>query len=375
MGLAWTTSNASSVTVSASPAQSGWSGSASSYGSKTVTPTTTGTIVYKLLATGHSGAVVSTTVSVKVLAPVLTNGLVVVPPPVIIPTSTPASPKSTPTSTLPITAGIQWGAYAGDSPSSLASFESMVGAPVDVQAIFMSWTDSLPSGYKTTVAGAGKTLAIYWEPTVDDDTINSGSQDAIITSLAQQLSAYGGKVILILNEEVNCDNTDPWGGTYGTNNATKAIAAFQRIHNIVKPIASNVLFAYDVNNDSCYSTAASNSLTAYYPGSAYVDIVGLSGFNFGNPWETWQQTFIGDNSIPTLETLGKPVWILSAGSVDGPLKAQWISDMAAGVKQYNIAGWIWFNQDDATTPGSGDTIDWTINSDPAALTAFKALSL
>jgi hypothetical protein len=214
---------------------------------------------------------------------------------------------------------------------------------------------------------------VYWEPTVNDDTINSGSQDAIITNFANSLKSYGGKTILVLNEEVNCDNWSAWGGTSGSNNNTKAIAAFRHIHDIVKGIAPNVLFAYDVNNDSCYSTSPSNSLTAYYPGDAYVDIVGVSGFNFGNPWESWQDAFITNNAIATLQPLGKPVWILATASLDGAQKAQWISDMAAGAKKYNIAGWIWFHQNDTQVPGSGSSINWMVNSNPTALTAFQTV--
>ena len=50
--LTWSTTNATSCTASAAPAGSDWSGSQSSAGSQSVTPTSLGTINYALTCTG-----------------------------------------------------------------------------------------------------------------------------------------------------------------------------------------------------------------------------------------------------------------------------------------------------------------------------------
>ena len=54
--LTWSTTNATSCTASADPAESDWSGSQSSAGSQSVTPASLGTINYALTCTGAGGS-------------------------------------------------------------------------------------------------------------------------------------------------------------------------------------------------------------------------------------------------------------------------------------------------------------------------------
>jgi beta-mannanase len=118
---------------------------------------------------------------------------------------------------------------------------------------------------------------------------------------------------------VNCDKSDPWGGAYKGNTVASTIAAFQHEAALVKGIAPNVKIAYSANNDSCYNLA---SLTAYYPGDNFVDIIGIDGFDFGG--QSWDQIF--DHAILPLQVLGKPIWILSEGIVPMDNQSQFITD-------------------------------------------------
>jgi mannan endo-1,4-beta-mannosidase len=101
---------------------------------------------------------------------------------------------------------------------------------------------------------------------------------------------------------------------------------------------SNVRFAFDVNNDSVPATAR-NSLTSYFPGGDFVDLVGVDGFNFG--WQAWAQVF--GTALQTLKTAypTKPLWVLSTGSVDN--QTEFLSDMVAGAKHYGVSGVIFFS--------------------------------
>ena len=65
----------------------------------------------------------------------------------------------------------------------------------------------------------------------------------------------------------------------------------------------------------------------------------------------------------------KPIYIFSLGSTEATDKAAWITEgLGTDIKNYaNIAGWIWFNEN----VGSGQ--NWLVNSDPAALAAFKSV--
>ncbi len=262
----------------------------------------------------------------------------------------PTPPSSTPSPVS--TSTLQWGVYTNNKQAGVNAFAKSLGITPEWQMLFAAPRDGFPTGFTGN-------LVIFLEPRVDDASMISGSIDSQLTAFAKGAAAYSGQIILPLNEEVNCSNTDAWGGTFKGNTAASAIAAFQHIENVIKPIAPNIKFAYDVNNVSCYSSAASNSLTAYYPGNAYVDIVGVDGFNFGG--QKWAQVF--DSALRTLKQYGKPLWILSEGSTQN--KSQFISDTFSGASTYGLSGFLYFN----ANVGGGN---WTLDS--TAMSTLKSLA-
>jgi hypothetical protein len=245
---------------------------------------------------------------------------------------------------------LQWGAYTGNSQESARDFASQLGKTPPWQMIFVNVADGFPRGFTGN-------LAIFLEIPVDDDAILDGSQDADLKFFAQGAAKYGGQIILALNEEVN-GNANIWSGTVRGNTPGKAIAAFQHEVNIIKPIAPNIKFAYSVSHRSVPDSAA-NSLTSYYPGDHFVDVIGVSGSNLGT--ETWDQVF--GAALQTLGQYHKPLWILSEATVQN--RAQFITDTFAGAKKYHLAGFLYFNQ-------KGGDGDWLL--DAAAMSALKRLT-
>ncbi len=207
---------------------------------------------------------------------------------------------------------------------------------------------------------------MYWENYgYSVDSINAGTYDSYIRSFAQSAASGGCPVILSIFHEMN-GNWDDWDGTVGNNSPAKLIAAWQHIHNIfVAANATNVKFAWVMNSDSVPNVSG-NQFSDYYPGSAYVDYVGIDGFNFGNPWESFDQIF--DGPVAQMQTYGKPIYLTSMGSVAGPQKAAWITEgLGTHVKSYtNVKGWVYFDENDTGT-------NWLINSDSASLAAFKSV--
>ena len=246
--------------------------------------------------------------------------------------------------------GLQWGAYTGNTQESARDFAIKLGKTPPWQMIFVNVADGFPRGF------AGN-LVIFLEIPVDDDAILDGSQDADLKFFAQGASKYPGQIILALNEEVN-GNSNIWSGTVRGNTPAKAIAAFQHEENIIKPVAPNIKFAYSVNHRSVPDSAG-NSLTSYYPGDKFVDVVGVSGSNLGT--ETWDQVF--GSALQTLGQYHKPLWILSEATVQN--KAQFIADTFAGAKKYHLAGYLYFNQ-------NGGDGDWLL--DVSAMATLRRLA-
>ena len=248
------------------------------------------------------------------------------------------------------TPGLQWGAYTGNTQESARDFAAKLGKALAWQMIFVNVADGFPRGF------AGN-LAIFLEIPVDDDAILDGSQDADLKLFAQGAAKYSGQIILALNEEVN-GNSNMWSGTVKGNTPAKAIAAFQHEVNIIKPIAPNIKYAYSVSRRSVPESAA-NSVTSYYPGDNFVDVVGVNGTNVGA--ETWDQVF--GSALQTLSQYHKPLWILSEATVQN--KAQFIADTFAGAKKYHLAGFLYFNQ-------NGGDGDWLL--DAKAMAELKRLT-
>ena len=278
----------------------------------------------------------------------------------------PVSTTTVPTTGTPTTTPVRklvWGAYVGDSRADLGTFETKVGRSVDIRSVFYGFGDSFPMHYSETLGKQGKTLLLFWEPAFGYDSINNGSQDAVIRKFATDAKAYSYPVMLSPFHEMN-GNWAPWGATLNGNTPAKFISSWKRIKNLFDEVgATNVKFALVYNSDSIPNIVG-NQIPDYYPGDAYVDYIGVDGFNFGTPWVNFQKIF--EKSLTVLVKYNKPIYIFSMGSVPGLEKANWIRD-ALGVQVHKypeIYGWVWFNQ-------NGADGNWLVDSDPNSLSAFK----
>lgn len=280
------------------------------------------------------------------------------------PTSTPVVPPPSTIPPLPTSTKVQWGAFTGGTTASLNTFSTLVGKQPNLVGVFIGDGDSFTSDFSSFFS-TGKTLVVYWESNLTAKQIANGSADTFVSNWAKQIKAYGGPVVLAPLDEMNGD----WSAYNGDPINYKA--AWIRVHNLFAGV-TNVKFAYTVNNTS-EPDVASNGVTIYYPGDAYVDIVGIDGFNgylaWGGPSLTWNQVFVtnSDGTLPRFKSAfpNKPIWIMSTASCQGTTKPTWINQMGTGIQQYGIQGWVWFNVN--------KECNWTVNSDPASLAAFKTL--
>jgi hypothetical protein len=267
-----------------------------------------------------------------------------------------------------------WGAYVGWLAGDAPAFEAKVGKTMDLQATFVHWgNESDFPGYLTASDEAKpKTLVIFWEamdyndPAVDQPrfsyrAILRGDWDDYIRSFAAAAKNYGEPVILIPFEEMNGD-WYPWSGTENGNTPAEHIAAYRYLREFFRS-AANVKFGWDVNSDSVPDTGG-NRIDKYYPGAAYVDYVGLDGFNFGDPWLSFGDLF--GSGLKKLAAYRKPIYIFSMACAEDKRKADWIRDaLTAQITAYPlIAGWVWFNEKKEK--------DWRVWSDPSSLAAFRA---
>jgi len=239
---------------------------------------------------------------------------------------------------------------------------------------FVSWSESFPGGLCDLVRAEGAVPMITWEPwhaTVE--SIATGEFDSYINDFALAARNWGGRLFLRPMHEMN-GNWYPWSGFYsGTG---EVVAAWKRIYGIFSGVgATNVTFVWSINHRSVPSPEGWNRIENYYPGDAYVDWIGVDGYNWigdsGEPtYESFSQLF--SSVYATLEALAssKPLMISEFACAEGPDKDAWITNAFNSLKGSSFSkfkAFVWFNIIKER--------DWRVDSSPAALSAFSSSML
>ena len=252
---------------------------------------------------------------------------------------------------------------------SLALRRRQLGREQRILHGFYEWTDDLPRwlpGIDPPGSDATATPMISWRGTWYDE-INDGRFDDMIATAARRLAEHRKPTLLRWGWEMNTD-WFLWTGESNGRNPAGYVAAWRRLHRIFREQgADNVAWVWSPNWNSAPAEAW-NHWRHYYPGDDYVDWVGISGYNLDD--ESPGALFDG---IYADYSARKPIMITEVGAVDrgGSTKADWITAFAAWVQRNPaVGGVVWFDTD--THPGVDEK--WCVDSDPAALAAYRAMA-
>jgi len=268
---------------------------------------------------------------------------------------------------------------------------ALANSELDAVAVLVNENPSIVMSYKDfnqsvsiaeldSVRARGATSLITWEPwawggginqpAYSSDNITAGAHDAYLTKWGQALATWGEPVMLRYGHEMN-GNWYPWSDGVNGNTTGDYAAAWRHVHDVVAATgATNVSWVWSPNIPYTGSTP----LTGLYPGSTYVDVVALDGYNWGTSaaWGTWQApAALFDAGLAQLRTLapGKQIIIAETASAEaGGSKAEWNTALVAYLaKQTDVTGFVWFHFFKET--------DWRIDSSPTSTTALnKALA-
>jgi beta-mannanase len=162
-------------------------------------------------------------------------------------------------------------------------------------------------------------------------------------------------------------NWNPWSEGVNGNLAGQFVRAWRHVHNLfVQARATNVVWVWNPNVNFTGSTP----LAGLYPGDAYVDVVGLDGYNWGTSqtWSTWQTpTQVFAATVAAVKKLtARPILLCEvASSEEGGIKAAWMAQFFAYLAATPaIHGFAWFEFNKET--------DWRVESSLASERAFIA---
>ncbi|CAG0928124.1 Endoglucanase H [Thermoflexales bacterium] len=196
-----------------------------------------------------------------------------------------------------------------------------------------------------------------------------GDHDEHIRQWAMEARNWGHPFFLRFNWEMNGD-WFPWSEGRNGNHAGEFVQAWRHVHDIFTEVgASNVTWVWCPNVEH----AEAIPLEGLYPGDAYVDWIGMDGYNWGSEqgqpigWQSFQEVF-GATYARLIElSPNKPLMIAEISSTEtGGSKAEWITDALVEQLPKNfpqVKAVVWFNW-------NTDEMDWVIESSPAAQAAF-----
>jgi mannan endo-1,4-beta-mannosidase len=254
-------------------------------------------------------------------------------------------------------------------------------------AMVMYWRDWAASGaidpkVVKAIYGQASIPIISWEPgsyrvgsgqsKYSLASIITGKWDRYIRHFARALRSYRRSVLLRFAHEMN-GNWYRWCGQ-----PKEYVAAWRHVHGLFEAEgARNVKWVWspNVNWDGLHP------FEPYYPGDAYVDWLGLDGYNRPRTgWNPFTQIFrVAYQSITALSD--KPVMIAETGTAEptaaeaaaGDTKAKWIMDLyrAAVPSMPRIRAVVWFDVDESQKDATGaQGYDNRIETSPQAEQAF-----
>lgn len=256
---------------------------------------------------------------------------------------------------------------------NLASFQSTIGKKMAVVLWFHYWCVPFPSAEADGVVNNGSIPLITWEPWISNaagtlEAIASGSYESYVTDFMQAAKDWGKPLFLRFAHEMN-GNWYPWDG-FHNGGAGSGPERYKRawiyIYNVKNRVGANNVYMVWCPNNTNLPSEDWNNLAAYYPGDAYVEWVGMDGYNWGyGSWQNFDSIFNTIYQALTALT-SKPLMIGEFASAEqGGSKAAWITDAFSQIKDHytKIKLFCWFNINKER--------DWRVDSSSASAAALK----
>ncbi|MGB9986549.1 glycoside hydrolase family 26 protein [Salarchaeum japonicum] len=280
-----------------------------------------------------------------------------------------------------MTEPLRTGAFVGSEVESFSRADAMEqwqGTGLDVQNVFTTWdtaTDPLHGIFDRqlrAIRDAGRTPMLTWEPFTDgpEETpadvasrIVAGEHDDYLARFSRALDEWlnegeDRRLFLRFAHEPNGD-WYPWAPAAGGVGSADAYADMWRYVRDAVGADDRVTWVWAPN----HVDVGEHTAESLYPGEAYVDWVGVDGFNWGatEPWSTWQSPCeVFEDMLARVDALGDhpvciPEYASTSVTADGhnvAAKNRWIREFFAYVRDSPVELAVWFNIDKET--------DWAV---------------
>ncbi|MDH3226460.1 MAG: glycosyl hydrolase [Thermoleophilia bacterium] len=252
---------------------------------------------------------------------------------------------------------IKVGVYQDSPVQKTPGLRKAVGNRVRVVSVYLSTGKSLNPSLIRWANRNRIQLMITWmpdngkakrvQPRFRLAKIARGSEDKRLIKLGKETKKLKIAPIIRPMPEMNTP-WYPWSGTVNKNNAKKYKAAFKRVRARLKKGGGKrvrIMWAPYVRS---FPERPTNTIANYFPGRKYVDVAGVSGYNFGTVRSlSWAEPYdlfrVAYRDISALAA--KPFWIAETASTNkGGNKALWISRLGKlQSKLPLLQGVVWYD--------------------------------
>lgn len=248
---------------------------------------------------------------------------------------------------IPLSDRVEFGAFVEGmqaDPTRLTAFEDLVGARTDIASYFYGFGDVFPGPVERTFAAGGtRTVLVSWDmgPTRFREW-TAGVHDAYLDQIAAAARDYPYPLYVRPWPEMNGNWQDfqptpsgdrPYGGTY-----RQFVAAWRHVVTYLRQHGgTNLRWVFNPSADTYAETTPAGEI---WPGSRYVDVLGMDGYNWGaddgwGRWLSFRSIFTGQYRLLTGLDSRLPVWICEFASKE-PL----LDDGAPVDSAHSKASWI-----------------------------------
>ncbi|MBI4092197.1 MAG: hypothetical protein HY427_03275 [Candidatus Levybacteria bacterium] len=305
----------------------------------------------------------------------------------------PAKKQSTPTPTkIPVGRTVYFGIWqqgffdaANNTlhPEALKSIENEIGKKVAIAHYYRGWhtlDSSAVLNELQTISSNGWRPMISANPYFFDRckangmslyrAIAQGNCDDFLRSLGRNLKAFGKPIFFRFAWEMNVPSMEWEIQRTGSLNSD-FIDAWRHVHDVLYGEgAINVLFVF------CPNEGGNVAYSKIYPGDAFVDWVGLDGYNWGTTqsWSSWRSfRSVFETSYYSITAVAptKPLMLGEVNTTDqGGDKPAWYKDALSSQIPSNfpqIKAIVVYNENRTTQ----EHVNWLISVSPASKDAFS----
>jgi hypothetical protein len=253
-------------------------------------------------------------------------------------------------------------------PSLLRAYARITGRRPAILLYFRSWRSKHAFDAVTLrrLARAHAVPMVSWEPKRRPlREIASGRFDPYIRTSARDARRFGRPILVRFAHEMNGDWYS-WGSH--VNSPRTFVRAWRRIVRIFRAEgAGNARFVWSPNADD--GPRQQRLIRRLYPGDAWVDWVGLSGFSWGGPWD-WEpaRDIFRDTYRTVARMTDRPLMIAETATGElGGSKARWIASTFGSdlPSMPRVRAVVWFN-------GRERWASWSVYSSRASLRAYRS---